>query len=464
MRQASVRAIQAVARALPDGACAEHQETIDRVKALGRRDAIDAELAVEVQALWREMPITDAVVQTVDAQTAAAAGYFVPRLAALAGDKFVPEVEDVLRLTAPTVGRQETRLKEMHGGPLALLEVGGAGDTNIAQAETGDDTLSDRLDAVICAPLAAAPPARPPALPPLIPPPPVAPPRPPQASSPRRLTVEPTPPTLPPTGANTPIRVSPEAFATWAEAQAAAGRHGARACLVISKSDLLQTILPEGFSATRAVWLLRAQLGVDDDEWSAGARALSLLDGRETRERFGRVTRSAPATTTTRGLRSPERRPRPASPTRAPSSPNQDASPPEGARAWLPRSPRSRKNLGDTARRAQATPGVSIGANCRSPFGPPRKPMPRMPDAMAVEEMNEVTSKVKAAGGGEEVGDNGRRGSVGDSRPEQQQVAGEDGDWPVTGAARAGRALGGVRAAGDEGREEGRGREEQTDL
>jgi hypothetical protein len=156
VRQASVRAIQAVVRALPDGACADHQETIDRVKALGRRDAIDAELAVEVQALWREMPITDAVVQTVDAQTAAAAGYFVPRLATLAGDKFVPEVEDVLRLTAPTVGRQETRLKEMHGGPLALLEVGGAGDTNIAQAETGDDTLSDRLDAVICAPLAAA--------------------------------------------------------------------------------------------------------------------------------------------------------------------------------------------------------------------------------------------------------------------------------------------------------------------
>ena len=34
------------------GACAGHQETIDRVKALGRRDAIDAELAVEVQALW----------------------------------------------------------------------------------------------------------------------------------------------------------------------------------------------------------------------------------------------------------------------------------------------------------------------------------------------------------------------------------------------------------------------------
>ena len=67
MRQASVRAIQAVVRALPDGACADHQETIDRVKALGRRDAIDAELAVEVQALWREMPITDAVVQTVDA-------------------------------------------------------------------------------------------------------------------------------------------------------------------------------------------------------------------------------------------------------------------------------------------------------------------------------------------------------------------------------------------------------------
>ena len=100
MRQASVRAIQAVVRALPDGACADHQETIDRVKSLGRRDAIDAELAVEVQALWREMPITDAVVQTVDAQTAAAAGYFVPRLAALAGDKFVPEVEDVLRLTA----------------------------------------------------------------------------------------------------------------------------------------------------------------------------------------------------------------------------------------------------------------------------------------------------------------------------------------------------------------------------
>ena len=163
MRQASVRAIQAVVRALPDGACADHHETIERVKSLGRRDAIDAELAVEVQALWREMPITDAVVQTVDAQTAAAAGYFVPRLATLAGDKFVPEVEDVLRLTAPTVGRQETRLKEMHGGPLALLEVGGAGDTNIAQAETGDDTLSDRLDAVICAPL-AAPPPHPPAL------------------------------------------------------------------------------------------------------------------------------------------------------------------------------------------------------------------------------------------------------------------------------------------------------------
>ena len=92
MRQASVRAIQAVVRALPDGACADHHETIDRVKSLGRRDAIDAELAVQVQALWREMPITDAVVQTVDAQTAAAAGYFVPRLAALASDKFVPEV------------------------------------------------------------------------------------------------------------------------------------------------------------------------------------------------------------------------------------------------------------------------------------------------------------------------------------------------------------------------------------
>lgn len=61
---------------------------------------------------------------------------------------------------------------------------------------------------------------------------------------------------------------------------------------MISKSDLLQTILPEGFSATRAVWLLRAQLGVDDDEWSAGARALSLLDGRETREGFGRLIRS----------------------------------------------------------------------------------------------------------------------------------------------------------------------------
>ena len=165
MRQASVRAIQAVVRALPDGACPNHHETIERVKSLGRRDAIDAELAVEVQALWREMPITDAVVQTVDAQTAVAAGYFVPRLATLAGDKFVPEVEDVLRLTAPTVGRQETRLKEMHGGPLALLEVGGAGDTNIAQAETGDDTLSDRLDAVVCARLPLpSPPPRSPAL------------------------------------------------------------------------------------------------------------------------------------------------------------------------------------------------------------------------------------------------------------------------------------------------------------
>ena len=97
MRQASVRVIQAVVRALPDGACTDHHETIELVKSLGRRDAIDAELAVQVQALWREMPITDAVVQTVDAQTAAAAGYFVPRLATLAGDKFVPEVEDVLR-------------------------------------------------------------------------------------------------------------------------------------------------------------------------------------------------------------------------------------------------------------------------------------------------------------------------------------------------------------------------------
>ena len=66
------------------------------------------------------MPITDAVVQTVDAQIHSR--HFDPRLY----DKFVPEVEDVLRLTAATVGRQETRLKEMHGGPLALLEVAGA--------------------------------------------------------------------------------------------------------------------------------------------------------------------------------------------------------------------------------------------------------------------------------------------------------------------------------------------------
>ena len=48
--------------------------------------------------------------------------------------------------------------------------------------------------------------------------------------------------------------------------------------------------------------------------------------------------------------------------------------------------------------------------------------------AMAVEEMNEVTSKVKAAGGEDTEKSMTMADAVGDSRPEQQQVAGEDGD------------------------------------
>ena len=163
----------------------------------------------------------------------------------------------MLRLTQKTVGRQETRLREMHGGPLALLEVGGDGAANTAQAEKEDEALSSRLDAVICSP----------------PPPPrlrVRPPR----TEPVTVDVPPLtgvvsaldmdivpdgPPGVDEDWRENTVAVRPGALATWREAQAAAERNGARACLVLSKADLLATILPKGLSVTRAVSLMREQ-------------------------------------------------------------------------------------------------------------------------------------------------------------------------------------------------------------
>ena len=109
VRQASVRAIQAVLRERLDGASETHRATIDKVMSLGRRDVIDAsvraqpvaaraplpiptsrrnaQLAEEVQELWREPAVKDAMAKMSDRQTAEASAHFVQRLTDLAADK-----------------------------------------------------------------------------------------------------------------------------------------------------------------------------------------------------------------------------------------------------------------------------------------------------------------------------------------------------------------------------------------
>jgi hypothetical protein len=95
----------------------------EKLLGLKRRAMITVEIAQNVRVLWRCPEVLVAEEQVADLQARQACRYFADRIDALAEEQYVPDPLDLLHVSIPSVGQQETRVNAFPGGELNLIEV-----------------------------------------------------------------------------------------------------------------------------------------------------------------------------------------------------------------------------------------------------------------------------------------------------------------------------------------------------
>ena len=90
--------------------------------ALRRREMLSEETTSRLASLFQEEAVVAALASIEDPSLRQTCSYFMRRLPDLSAAHFVPEPEDLLYLSIPTGGRQETRLHDTPGGAVSLIE------------------------------------------------------------------------------------------------------------------------------------------------------------------------------------------------------------------------------------------------------------------------------------------------------------------------------------------------------